>query len=174
MIKTILTTKTKPCLKWDVNTNKRSTHEQKDKLQNEWTFIWFIYFKMSQKHPYKRCIDNYYQRIDIKCTISPVKRGHSIVNHQGHLPQLQQQMQINIAVLLCILTSWFITKCSKKARQKEKYAFCSLNCSKKGTYISPRKSAYFNLWWCCSWLFLYCASDPQVHNPPGHKKRRKK
>lgn len=49
-----------------------------------------------------------------------VERGQSIVNHQGHLPQLQQQMQINIAVFLCMLTSWFITKCSKKARQEEK------------------------------------------------------
>lgn len=40
-------------------------------------------------------------------------------------------MQINNAVLLCRLTSKFITKSSKKARQKEKYAFCIFNCSNK-------------------------------------------
>lgn len=88
--------------------------------------IYLVYLlqDVPKKHPRQKCNDNDFLRTDIKFTISPAERSYTIVNHQGHLPYLKQQMQINNAVLLCRLTSKFITKCSKKARQKEKYAFC--------------------------------------------------
>lgn len=44
--------------------------------------------------------------------------GYSIVNHQGYLPWLKQQMQIHNEVDLCRLTSRF--KCLKRQGKKEK------------------------------------------------------
>lgn len=92
--------------------------------------IWFICFKISQT-------------ISLAKVWWPISKGsifnlqhpqqkgiNSVVNNQGHLPHLKQQMRIKFTILPCRLTSF--TKCSKKGKAERKNMhFVSLNRSKR-------------------------------------------